>query len=154
MARLRLPPVLLQLLLLLELLHGAQEAGEDCQEVWLELSSECREEEVVECEPDCETLTRKDCQIIMRKVWRPVLVSDCSPPGGVRGGRCEGGGERQCQVVFSTSCRNTRRYRTIEEDTPLCRTEMRDGVKVNRCRVVRTTRRKMVPETVCSRVPR
>ena len=152
----RLPPTLL-LLLLLELLHCAQEVREiqeDCEEVWLELSSECREEEVVECEAECETLTRKDCQITMRKVWRPVLVSDCSPPGGGRGERCEGGVERQCKVSFTTSCRNTIRYRTIEEDQPVCRTEIRDQVKVNRCQVVKRRRRKMLPETVCSRVPR
>ena len=151
----RLPPTLL-ILLLLELLcaQEVREVREDCEEVWLELSSECREEEVVECEADCETITRKDCQITMRRVWRPVLVSDCSPPGGERGGRCEGGVERQCKVRFTTSCRNTLRYRTIEEDQPLCRTEIIDQVKVNRCQVVKRRRRKMLPETVCSRVPR
>ena len=68
--------------------------------------------------------------------------------------RCEGDGERRCKVRFITSCRNTVRYRTIEEDQPLCRTEIIEQVKVNRCQVVKRRRRKMLPETVCSRQPR
>ena len=55
---------------------------------------------------------------------------------------------------MTTSCRNTLKYTTIEEDQPVCRTEIRDQVKVNRCQVVKRRRRKMLPETVCSRVPR
>ena len=154
------PPVLL--LLLLELTQSAQEVREvrevreDCEEVWLELESECREVEVVECEAECETepVTRRDCQIVMRKVWSPVLVSDCSPPAGGERGRCEGGVERRCKVRMTTSCRNTLKYTTIEEDQPVCTTEIIEQVKVNRCRVVKRRRRKMLPQTVCSRVPR
>ena len=161
-----LPPVLLLPLLQLLLcaqgvrevreVREAREEREDCEEVWLELESQCREEEVVECEADCERepVTRRECQIVMRKVWRPVLVSDCSPPAGGQRGRCEGGVERQCKVRFTTSCRNTQQYRTIEEDQPVCRTEIIDQVKVNRCSVVKRRRRKMLPQTVCSRVPR
>ena len=153
-----LPPVLL-IILLLELLHCSQEVREvreDCEEVWLELESQCREEEVVECEADCERepVSRRECQIVMRKVWRPVLVTDCSTPAGGQRGRCEGGVERQCKVRLTTSCRNSQQYRTIEEDQPVCRTEIVDQVKVNRCRVVKRRRRKMLPQTVCSRVPR
>ena len=32
-----------------------------------------------ECPADCQAGTRRECQILMKKVWSPVLVTECLP---------------------------------------------------------------------------
>lgn len=144
-----MPPALALLALLL-----SSSSPSPCQEVWLELESSCREEEVEECPADCQPGTRRECQILMKKVWSPVLVTECLPGAGDDQGRCEDGEQTHCTVRFSTRCQTRRRYAEIEEDQPVCRTEKEGEVEVNRCQVVRRRRRKMLPETSCRRVPR
>ena len=145
---------LLVVLVVVPALEISASTSPDCVEVWLRLTSQCAEEDVEECEAGCEPVTRKECHILMRKVYSPVLVTHCSAAAPAHAGSCEGGERRHCSVKFSTSCRTTRRYTEIEEDSPLCRTETVNEVEVNRCEVVRRRRRKMLPEVSCRRVPR
>jgi len=144
-----------------------------CREVMVELAEECQEELVDECDDDCEMITSRECQIVMKQVWIPRVVTRChNNIEGLADNPCdESGSKRQCMVQYETKCYNKKIYREITEDFPECKTETvstcdendlyssRNSrrcqkIQVNKCKISQRTIRKAIPETKCRREPR
>jgi len=144
-----------------------------CREVMVELAEECREKIVDECDDDCEMITSRECQIVMKQVWIPRVVTRChNNIEQFEDNSCdESGYKSQCMVRYETNCYNKKIYREVTEDYPECKTETVstcDGndlfssrksrrcqkIQVNKCKISQRTIRKAIPETKCRREPR
>ena len=76
-----------KIFLIWTLLHVTlcEQLPKGCREVIVKLEEECHVEMVDECDDanddeekeECSPMTRRECQIVMREVWTPMIVTKC-----------------------------------------------------------------------------